>query len=362
MILTAAALLGVLYVGTEHELPDPPYAQYLDARTGETGTLKSPQRHPQPCAVEEERRLVRYNGVLGVSLYYTGSAARTTVILIHGADPETREMGWIVPYFVCNGVNAVSYDQRGTGESTGNWLANGPPDRARDVDAIYDAFRGDPHIDPKRIGVWGFSNGGWTAPIVAIDRPVTFMILQSASAETVVENSMFEVRQAMLAAGHSQADIDAAIATWQAVIGALDGRVPVSTATKLYVQAKQTKWFDVSLLPIFPIETGFTEPARSGWRRYVTYDPASTLVKVQTPTLALYGKRDKKVDVTHDVPVLVAAFHKAGMRDLTVRWFPDAGHTMKVTANGFDNAQPARYTKGYPEVMIDWLRKRNFLP
>jgi hypothetical protein len=360
VILTAAALLGVVYVGTQHELPDPPFPQYLDTRTGATGALKSPQPM-QPCKVEEERRVVRYDGVLGVSLYYAGNAPRTTVILIHGADAETRQMGWIVPYFACNGVNVISYDQRGTGESTGNWLANGPPDRARDVDAIYDAFRGDAHVDPRRIGVWGFSNGGWTAPIVAVDRPLAFMILQSAAAESVEENTLYEVRQAMVSAGHNDADIARAIATWQAVIGAVDGHVAVSTAKKLYAQAKQKTWFNDSLLPIFPIQTGFTEPALSGWRRYVTYDPAATLVKVQTPTLALYGRRDTKVDTRHDVPILVADFRTAGMRDLTVHWFADAGHAMKVTANGFDNARPVRYTRGYPEVMLDWLVKRNLV-
>lgn len=165
----------------------------------------------------------------------------------------------------------------------------------------------------------------------------------------------------MLAAGRSEAEIARAIAAWTAVIGAVDGTAPVSTAKKLYAQAKRTAWFDDSLLPVFPIQTGFTEPARGGWRRYVTYDPATTLVKVTTPTLALYGKRDTKVDTKHDVPVLIAAFHKAGMRDLTVRWFPDAGHNMKVTANGFEPTHPTRYARGYPEVMIDWLLKRHLI-
>jgi alpha-beta hydrolase superfamily lysophospholipase len=90
------------------------------------------------------------------------------------------------------------------------------------------------------------------------------------------------------------------------------------------------------------------------------YDPADTLAKVRTPTFALYGSRDTKVDVDHDVPAIEAAFRGAGMRDLTVRRFADAGHTMKVTPNGFDDAKPVRYTSGYPTVMLLWLRQRGF--
>jgi uncharacterized protein len=340
-----------IYVGTEHELPDPAYSQYLNAARSVTGALSSPGHLTLLCKIGEERHLVRTPaGVLGVSLYYVGNAPRATVLLIHGADAETREMGWIVPYFACNGVNVISYDQRGTGESSGDWLMNGPLQRARDADAIYDALPGDPRVDPRRIGVWGFSNGGWTAPIVAVDRPLAFMMLKSAPAESVERNLYYEARQSMRSSGHGNASVKQAVVTWQAIIGALQGRTRVSTAKKLYAQAKRTAWFADSLLGLFPAQTAFVEPQLSGWRRFVSYDPAPILVKVRTPTLALYGARDQKTDVNHDVPVLQAAFRKAGIRDLTVRWFAGAGHTLEVSGN--------RYSGGYPNVMLLWLRAR----
>ena len=344
---------GAIYVGTEHELPYAAYSQYLDAGTGATGALSSARHLRQTCKLHEERRFVRRDGILGVSLFYAAAGSRATIMLIHGSDAETREMGWIVTYFACNGVNVVSYDQRGTGMSSGDWRMNGPPERARDAAAIFDAFRGDARVDPRRIGVWGFSNGGWTAPIVAADRPLAFMILQSAPAESVELNTLYEAEQTMRSAGHNQTEIDSAIATWQAVFGALYGQTPIPTAKKLYAQARREAWFADSLLPFFSVRTGFTEPLLSGWRRFVGYDPAPVLEKVRTPTLALYGGKDIKTDVKHDLPVLEEAFRKAGMRDLTVRWFADAGHTMKVSPDG--------YTRRYPEVMLDWLQKRNLI-
>ncbi|HEY1682852.1 MAG TPA: alpha/beta hydrolase [Candidatus Tumulicola sp.] len=350
-----------LYVGTEHELPDSAYSQYLNASSGTSGALP-PDRHlVSVCAVQEERRVVRSPlGVLGVSLYYHGAAPRSTILLIHGSDAETREMGWIVPYFACNGVNVISYDQRGTGESSGNWLANGPPQRARDANAIYDALRTDPRVDPQRIGIWGFSNGGWTAPIVAVDRPIAFMILQSAPASSVEQNVIYEAKETMRGIGHTAADTQRAVETWQIVLAAIEGRTPIPTAKTAYAKAARASWFDDSLLPLVPVKTAFEEPQLSGWRRFLRYDPAETLATVRAPTLALYGARDTKVDVTHDVPAIEVAFRRAGMHDLTVRWFADAGHTMKVTSNGFDDTKPVRYTRGYPAVMLTWLRQRGF--
>jgi hypothetical protein len=310
--------------------------------------------------MKEARSVVRYDGVLGVSLYYRSGAPRTTVMLIHGADAETREMGWIVPYFVCNGVNVISYDQRGTGESSGNWRANGPPDRARDVDAIYDAFRKNAHVDPQSIGVWGFSNGGWTAPIVAVNRPIAFMILKSPPAGSIEQNSLFEQQQMMLRAGRNEADIAQTTAAAKTVLDAILGNAPISSAKSAYAQARHAKWYKDSFFAMVSERDLLAEPYLSGWRRYLSYDPAPILARVRTPTLALYGARDRKVDVYRDAPVLTAAYAKSGT-PLAVKWFPDAGHTLKVTPNGFDLATPERYSPGFPEVMLQWLRKRNFI-
>lgn len=358
-MIHAVLLTIAVYAGIEHELPDPPYAEYLNARTGETGELKS-TKDAGPCKMLEERRAVRYDGTLGVSLYYRDSAPRTTVILIHGADAETRAMGWIVPYFVCNGVNVISYDQRGTGVSSGNWRANGPPDRARDVAAMYDAFRNDAHVDPGRIGVWGFSNGGWTAPIVAVTRPIAFMILKSPPTGPIEQNSLFEQQQMMLRAGSNETDIAAATAAAKTVVDAILGRVPISSARNAYDRARRAKWYKDSFFAMVPEKEMIAEPYLSWWRRYLSYDPAPVLAKVRTPTLALFGARDRKVDVRHDAPVLTAAYAKS-RTPLTVKWFPDAGHSLKVTPNGFDPAMPERYSRGFPEVMLQWLRERKFI-
>jgi hypothetical protein len=277
--------------------------------------------------------------------------------LIHGADAETRQMGWIVPYFVCNGINVISYDQRGTGESSGNWRANGPPDRARDVDAIYDVFRDDARVDPRRIGLWAFSNGGWTAPIVARNRPIAFMILKSPPAESIEQNALFEQQQAMLQAGRSQAEVAQATVAEKVVFDAILGNAPISAARNAYATARRAKWYEASFFAMFAEKDMLAEPYLSGWRRYLSYDPAGILARVRTPTLALYGLRDRKVDVRHDAPVLVAAYAKSGT-PLTVKWFSDAGHTLKVTPNGFDLANPERYGRGFPDVMLQWLRER----
>ncbi|MFY9718871.1 MAG: hypothetical protein WAK16_04435, partial [Candidatus Cybelea sp.] len=66
-------------------------------------------------------------------------------------------MGFLIPFFAVNGIDVVTYDQRGTGLSGGMWSLNGPVQRAVDVESIYDSLAHDPLVDSRRIGVWGFS-------------------------------------------------------------------------------------------------------------------------------------------------------------------------------------------------------------
>ena len=157
-----------IYVGVRHDPPDPASNDFFDSSSQHTGELQGTQNLRLRSGILEEPRTTKAaQGRLGFSLYYAGERPRATVILIHGNDAETREMGFIIPFFVCNGINVVSYDQRGVGESSGDWFLNGPAQRADDVAAIYDAMRNNAHVDSRRIGVWGFSNGGWTAPLVS---------------------------------------------------------------------------------------------------------------------------------------------------------------------------------------------------
>jgi hypothetical protein len=49
------------------------------------------------------------------------------------------------------------------------------------------------------------------------------------------------------------------------------------------------------------------------------------------------------------------------MRDFTLHVYPNAGHTLKVSATGSQPSLPERLTSGYPDVMIQWLSRRGFL-
>ena len=345
------------------EVEDAPVVSWIDPGNQHDGVLPSlPTTWRLRRQVYEKRMLVEApQGRLGLSLYYADRERRATVILIHGNDNETRDMGFLIPMFALNGVNVVAYDQRGTGDSTGSWQDNGPEQRASDVSAVYDALQREQLVDGKRIGLWAFSNGGWTAPIVSLQRPIAFMMLVGAPASSIADNIYYEIRQEGSHRGFDRATTEQAVTTMRALLDAVAGTGSWEDAARQYDLVRNQPWLgELHLSSTMKIPP----PQRriDALRRADIYDPAQTLVRVTVPTLALYGALDRAVDTAHDAPMLQSAFKKAGMTDFTLRVYPHAGHSLFVSQTGYSDQRsvPRRRVPGYTQTMIDWLEARGF--
>ncbi len=278
------------------DVEDVPVVNWIDPVNQHDGVLPAlPKTWRLQRRVYEKRCIVNaQEGRLGASLYYADRERRATVILIHGNDPQTRDMGYLTPLFALNGVNVVTYDQRGTGESAGSWRDNGPVQRAADVDAIYDALQPEPLVDVKRIGSWAFSNGGWTAPIVSLQRPVAFMILVGAPASSVADNIYYEIRQQGPHMGVDLATTDQAVTTVRALLDAVAGTGSWEKAAQLYDAARNQPWL-AALNLSRTMKIPPSQQRIDALRRADIYDPAQTLSRVTVPTLALYGALDRSI-------------------------------------------------------------------
>ncbi len=384
-MLPAAPLTGIyeigrdtVYVGIDGEPSNQPSVEFYDSKTRRLGTLThvsgdcyraddSPATtlrlsHPQVAVSERRFSLRDADGVLGFSLWRARHGpAKATIVLIQGADDSTRDMGFLIPYFVAHGLNVVTYDQRGTGSSAGDWHYMSPLSHAQDVLAMIAAFKSDSVVDPKRIGLWAASNGGWVAPIVAVNYPVAFMILKSAPSESIASNVLYEIEQSLREPGtFTAAQIAAAMAFERVMLQSIRTNTGWLAADSALTAAKREPWF-----PYMRIPPGLSipppRPLLAALQASLIYDPRSALVQVRVPTLALFGARDKNVDEATAQTGFRSAFKRAGMKDFTIRVFPNTGHTLVESQTGYMDKPdlPQRYT-GYPEAMSAWLAARGF--
>jgi dienelactone hydrolase len=82
-------------------------------------------------------------------------------------------LGFNADFLARLGFVVLSYDKRGTGKSTGE-----REDIGLDGDALagIEMLRQRKDIDPKRIGIWGLSEGGMIAPQVAVQTNIAFIV------------------------------------------------------------------------------------------------------------------------------------------------------------------------------------------
>ncbi len=369
----------VVYVGVNGEPPDQPSIQYYDTATRRLGTLdyvsdgvyRTDEQPgltftlstPVASVVEKPFVLTDRGGRLGASLWYApGAKQRPTMVLIEGADDADRRMGFLIPYFVAHGVNVVTYDQRGTGLSTGNWRYAGPEAKAEDTIALLTHVESDPAVDPQRIGAWAASNGGWVAPIVATRFPLAFMILKSASSETIEGNVLYEIEQELREKGKfTSAQIESALTFERSLFASLQTNANWGTAADGLKAAQAQPWF-----PYMRIPPGLTlpppAPMLDALQASLIFDPLSTLERVRTPTLAIFGALDRNVDAAHSAAGFRSAFERAGLRDVTIVTLPGGDHTLVRSASGYEDTpfEPVRFVRSYAETMIRWLAARGF--
>ncbi|GAI74447.1 unnamed protein product, partial [marine sediment metagenome] len=169
--------------------------------------------------IEEE---VAYeNKDVGITLAGTltlpsGDAPSPVVLLISGSGPQDRD-GTIyghhpflvlADYLTRQGIAVLRVDDRGVGESTGDFSNATSEDFASDVLAGIEYLKTRKEINPEKIGLVGHSEGGLIAPIVAVKSPdVAFIVLMAGPGLTGEEILYLQGALISRAMGVSEEDI-----------------------------------------------------------------------------------------------------------------------------------------------------------
>ncbi|MGH7469053.1 MAG: alpha/beta hydrolase family protein [Longimicrobiales bacterium] len=256
------------------------------------------------------------------------------VVTVTGSGPQDRDeyISLVAGYrpfrqvadtLARRGIAVLRYDDRGTGESTGDFGAATSADFADDVRAAIAWLRARPDIDPAKIVVLGHSEGGLIAPLVAASDPrLAGIVLMAGPSKGGREIINFQIRYGV--------DHDSAVAP-----------------------AKRDSTFGARMAAFD------SAAAQQPWMKFfLAYDPMPTIRQVKSPVLILQGATDQQV-TADQAEALGAALRQAGNRDVTVRVFPDRNHLFLPDPIG----NPAGYTRAAsgrigPEVMgeiAEWL-------
>jgi dienelactone hydrolase len=314
------------------------------------------RRTPGQRAQYREVPVTFYNDSvrLAGTLYVPQTEGRhRAIVCVHGSGPVDRSIyTGKAAYLASRGTATLIYDKRGTGQSTGDWQTASAEDLAGDALAGVRLLRQRREIDSARVGLEGFSQGGWIVPLAASrSRTVAFVITGSAAGINPADQSVYDVAHQLAAAGFDSIAVGRASALRRAMYAsATDSLGRVALDARL-ATARTEPWFKTAALPE---SVGHAAPS-PGEIAFLRLDPSPIWQMVRVPVLAYWGSRDTRVPPDSSLAIVRAALTRGSNRDVVFHTFPGADHNMilasAVPADGWDFPRTAPYL----ELIADWL-------
>jgi uncharacterized protein len=225
------------------------------------------------------------------------------VIVLWGSQAPTRDFALyqqLASGLPAIGVAVLIFDRRGSGESGGSNAHSTFKDLAGDGIAALHALQHDPRIDPKKIGFWGLSQGGWLAILAASETPdAAFAISCSAPLVTPADQMTFAVSNLFAVRGYGQEALTQALALRKMEAEYNAGhaaREPYDAATR---KASTQPWFDDAF--VRSVDEVPTKTPDTAWLDVMRYDPVTPLEAVHVPLLIFYGGADPWVPVAASI-------------------------------------------------------------
>ncbi|RPE46912.1 hypothetical protein EDD90_10302 [Streptomyces sp. Ag109_O5-1] len=285
-----------------------------------------------PTAYAREDGLVRqdvtFRGGHGLVLHGTvlrkdgASGPEPGIVLVGGSGSGPRvEYQQEAAAFARAGITTLVYDKRTVGYS---FLHRDFGLLADDALAGVRLLQSRTGVNPRQVGLWGFSEGGWVAPLAASrSGDVAFVVTIGGSGYDPLRTGAWSLTTHLQHQG----------------VGGPFRRVVAGPAAQ------------------FVGSTGLFSEAG--------YDPLPALEQLhRTPVLALWGEYDTQVPPRESARIFREALARAGNRHAVIGFVADGAHNGHRTSDGFDRiGGPVFHGKKlgelaprYAQTMTSWVR------
>ena len=306
-----------------------------------------------------EERILYKNGdvTIGATLIAPAKDGRHPAIIITPGDYGTNRNQlrmWAHNYAV-NGIAALVFDSRGSGESTGPVNSSSFSELAGDVMAGVNALRSRDDINPKQIGLFGFSNSSFTVSLAASrSENVAFVILQSLVGVVPWKQESYRAETQLRVDGFSDADVRKGADLMRLKYEVARTGEGWARLQQTIEQSRGERWLGYTSPP------NNLERLRSVYNLVMTYDPVPALEKVRMPVLAMWGDKDTFLPEQISSGAFRRAMRISGNRDWVAKTYPNANHSLLVSKDGSPSTGGTEryFVAGLWKTKIDWLRKR----
>ena len=298
----------------------------------------------------------------------------SVVVLISGSGAQNRDMEILghrpflvlSDYLTLNGIAVLRFDERGVGESEGDFTSATTEDFASDIESAVEFLKTRKEINIDKIGLIGISEGGIIAPMIAArSNDISFIVMLAGSG---VSGDKILLRQSEIIA-RALGMTEDKIAKTNEINKKIYDKI---TEAKKYVSNEELKdilnELKTDISEITPASLTLEEHIEiyyaqmsSPWMQYfIRYNPAPALEKVRCPVLVLNGSKDLQICPKQNLPAISEALKTGGNTNVTVKEYPDLNHLFQHCTTGLPNEYNTIEETMSPEVMKDialWINE-----
>ena len=272
------------------------------------------------------------------------------VVLVGGSGSTDRdEVAYGVPIFAQvagaladAGVVVVRYDKRGVGQSGGRAENATLEQYGEDARAAVAFLRGRKDVDPKRIGLAGYSEGGWAAMLAAAkNKDVAALALMATPGVTGAELVLAQQEHLLQLTKAPPAEQQAKVELQKKIQNAvLTGAGWESIPPQLRTQA-DTPWF----------------------HSFLAFDPAKVMRNVKQPILIVQGDLDRQAFPAYADRLAQMARERKPPADkaVTIVHVPNVNHLLVPATTGEPDEYPQlagrNVSKDVLAAIVGWMDK-----
>jgi uncharacterized protein len=244
--------------------------------------------------------------------------------------------------FVAEGFGVFVYDRRPGSAPFTTYAA--------DAVAAVEQLRRRPDVDPRKIGLWGHSQGGFLSLVAAAQSPaISFVIDHSGMMLPAWEQDLYRLAAEARADGAAPEDITKAVAFEARLMKVAASGQGWPEIEETLRANEQAPWIEMVYRP------ASLDELQRVWRIDFSFDPRPFAERVRQPVLAMFGGLDKSTPIESAANLANSMRHNAR---LTIEFFPTANHAFLEARTGGNAEIPSlsQFAPGMFESMRGWLR------
>jgi alpha-beta hydrolase superfamily lysophospholipase len=277
------------------------------------------------------------------------------VIFMHGSGGEGMFANqYLAEYLASKGIVTLIQDKQGVGKSTGNWTKASFEQLTDDYVNATAFMTTITKVNQKQIGIYGHSQGGTLAPLVASkSKYVSFVIAAAAVGDSVYKQDLYRVENNLKSNEFNEVEIREAMFYYKSWLDMARTGSGFDQLDSLNKASKDKKWFE-----------WVEAPPRDHWiwnyyRATGNYNSLDYWQHVAIPTLLVYGENDQIEDIKKYRQNIDRTLSKQQInKDVTEIILPDAQHNLCIFPEKNGNFFWWYLSKGYENLLASWILLR----